>query len=36
MSIQKVILKFEEVDQKGERDKTQGTFAITPLKEVLM
>ena len=36
MSIQKVILKFEEGDQKGERDKTQGTFAITHLKEVLM
>ena len=36
MSIQKVILKFEEVDQKCERDKTQGTFAITHLKEVLM
>ena len=29
-------MKFEEGDEKGERDKTQGTFAITRLREILM
>ena len=36
LSIKKVILKVEEGDQEGGRDKTQGTFAITRLKEMLM
>ena len=36
LSIKKVTLKVQEGDQKGGRDKTQGTFAITRLKEMLM